>query len=275
MGRIRRSPHHVRRGNASRVNSDRERWHWLEEGELGQESLLLDLDPFLYAADATICRLAGAAAYDDPGDPERPFGLLVPPHDAIAWQQAVLSRRYRLAVWGDHEDPISEQAADQFKIHLFSADPPEFLQSACSLVLLTDSQWRSAEHLAETLQELDQYVGAGGRLILLLRTELTPDGVTVLFRDGPLALDRLLELPLFPPFPSTPTAPSEQITLPLHDLSRSGDDYLAAFLKRHRDFFGRSMRDAMLTRLSEQDFTIGDRAGSLAATVLQWSVPAE
>ena len=269
MGRMRR-----RGSEAVRVNPDRERWHWLEEGELGQDSLLLDVDPFLYAADATLCRIAGAAAYDDPGDPERPFALLIPPQDAIAWQQAVLGRRYRLAMWGDYEDPISEQAADQFKIHLFSDEPPEFLKSSCSLVLLTDSHWRSVDHLAQTLQTIDPYVATGGRVLLILRTELSPEGATVLFKEGSMPLEKLLEQPLYPCFPEPAAQPDEVITLPLHDLSRTGDDYLAAFLKRHRDFFGRSMRDGMLTRMSEQDFTIGDRAGALAVTIVQWSIPA-
>lgn len=272
MGKIRRKSRKPvgDGGTVVRFNPDRERWHWLDEGEQGQESLLLDIDSFLYAADGTICRLAGAAAYDDPGDPERPFALLLPPHDTVPWQQGVLGRRYRLSVWGSPDDPVSCAAADQFNVNLFAGDPPTVLEGRCTLVLVTEHRFDSPADLRRTVRLLDSCLAAGGSLIAVLRTEIRPEGVLALFRDEAVPVQSLLN-DGFAPFTEAP----EVITIPLHDVSRHGDDYLLAFLKRHREFFGRNMRDALLERMSEPDFTIGDRAGALAVTILRFTVPAE
>ncbi len=259
-----------KRAERSQARSDREgdTRHWLGEGENGEDSLLLEFDPYLYVADAQLHRIIASAGHEASGGDARPFALYLPASDATGWHLATLSRYFRVSICASTEDPAQEIAADYFAARLCLGEIPEDLVGSCRLVLSTALEWEDLGHFVAAIRDLQQYLTSDGELCLVLPA-YSEEGETFLrWRDGATPLSSFTGGGLFPLRP-----PTSATVTPLATVASGETEQLSNFLKRHRDFFGRSVRGNFLQRMEEPDFLIGSRAVSpqlLEVCVLLW-----
>ena len=92
--------------------------HWLGEGLDGQESLFLELDPFVFRADATICQMARSIYFELTPQRERLSALLLPDGEAIGYHLGFLSSMYQVYLAIPEFDELREAAAEEFSFFL-------------------------------------------------------------------------------------------------------------------------------------------------------------
>ncbi len=259
-----------KRADRTHARNDREgeTRHWLGEGENGEDSLLLEFDPYLYVADPQLHRIIASAGHEAAGGDARPFALYLPPHEATGWHIAALSRYFRVSICASTEDPAQEVAADYFAARLCLGEVPEDLVGGCRLVLSTSMEWEDLGHFVAAVRDLQQYLTADGDLCFVLPAYSEEGESFIKWRDGATPVSLFTSGSLFPLRPA-----QSAITTPLATVAAGETEQLSNFLKRHREFFGRSVRGNFLQRMEEPDFLIGSRAVSpqlLEVCILTW-----
>lgn len=227
--------------------------HWLEEGSVGQESLLLDVEPQLYLIDQVLCKKVTQLAYQFK---ETPLGIIIPPAESVSWQICFLSKLYDLLVWGDDGDELLLEAAKTFDVEIFSGDIPEDIL-AVQLFLYLDWGWQSVNDFLIELREVSRYVAEDGEILFVLQTSGHQDTLEVHWQDGSsTVLSEIIERGAY-------KKNTEAITFSFSQLAVEREERLNIFLKRHREFFGKNIRELFLRRITESEFQSGFDSVSL------------
>lgn len=238
-----------RKPETRRKEHDASENHWLQEGTAGQESLLLELDPFLFAADQTISTLSSSIAFNfEPDDYEKPFAVLVPPDGAIGWPLGYLSKHYNTYLALDDEDELACQAADRFNAKIIPVESRLEVEHDISFYLNTRLSWRDFAHLAQIARAAFQLLRDDGLACFVLPA--LKRGAKTLIQWG---ANEPTDFSLF--------SSAGVLSLPepkqVHNCVLSEIDpieQLPHFLKRNREFFGRNTRELFLERMQEADF---------------------
>jgi hypothetical protein len=247
--------------------------HWLGEGYSGQEALLLDLDPYLYAIDQALCHRISQTSHDKYSVRPSTTALLIPPSGAVYWQISYLSQRFELSVWADSSDTLVQSAADHFDVELFSGDIPSIVNGKIGLVVNADFTWNSRAQFLSEIRQLASTVSDGGELIVVMPGLQDGSVINIRWRDDSVSeLNQLLEMRGLLGL----ELPQTIFTQRLNEFDYQNADYLSAFLKRHRLFFGRNARDLFLARMRESDFSqlLRSSAGneSTVAVMVCWQL---
>lgn len=232
-----------------RDSADDER-HWLGEGLAGQESLLSEITPFLYAADATIFRHASQIAHHYHGPEERPLATVISPSGSIPWHVGQLSKHFDVCLLLEQYDPMIDGLTSSFGISVYEGHVPESLHSAVDFLVFTEIFWRDPTAFSLALRLALQLLSPSGRAIVMLPELGSPEDVAIQFASGELiARDAILQMYELSVFESALVTP-----IALQGLLDDPKLGINEFAKRHKEFFGRSARDLCLSRLYEQDF---------------------
>lgn len=135
MKQFRRKPH------SGRSRGEHSYEHWLGEGIAGQETLLDDLDPTLYLADAPLCSIITSTAINCDRRDRRPQAILVPDEGTVGWHIGYLAKRFDVAVWTSDDDELITETAFRFNAKTFTGDLEEGADDGCDLVLFTAYTW--------------------------------------------------------------------------------------------------------------------------------------
>ncbi len=219
--------------------------HWLGHGIDGQDALLFDLDPYLYAADPIICRIAQQVAHSAPdrakSEPnERPKAALLLGYDLNPWTVGFLSERFDVALVTEYVDPIVEETADQFDALL--VDEEEFfnLEPVFDFILRFECSKGLDPELMSRVQKCAELLICGG--VALFPT----------LASGPSKEHEAGWLEKTLGFREFSKVETERVKL--SDLSALPDFGVGDFAKRHRAFYGKEARDLCLKRIYERDF---------------------
>ncbi len=226
--------------------------HWMGEGHFGQEALLLDLDPYLYAIDQVLSHRISQIVHAREDERARPLAVLVPPEATVSWQLAYLAQHFDLSLWSDDSDAILQDAVSHFDAEIFSGELPPLIHGRLSLFVHTDAAWENRSQLRLALRDTASSLAADGEIIVVLRCRGKLSQLEVEWSDGSSSdLSEVLERHVIAGL----SEPSQVVHLSLADFDPRGSEYLTAFLRRHRDFFGRNARDFFLDRMRDADFS--------------------
>lgn len=240
--------------------------HWLGEGIAGQESLLIDLDPYLYAADPIISKSIAQSARAYSGDNARALGVIVTPAEAIPWHIAHMRKWCEVCVCAPDYDPLLEEVVGAFDATLYSNGIPSTLEGKTDLLLFGGGAFRVQSEFWEALDLAERMLSPDGRAHFVLRGKGDADNLHVVFEEE-IPCGELFAHESLDAFKYTEDAASSFRRLGLeHDLG------MGEFWKRHRDFFGKDVRDLVLSRLYEEEFqhlfTSKDEQWSMVLTVV-------
>ena len=245
MLKTRRKPHSGKRIRPSDVR------HWLDEGVAGQESLRLELDPFLYAADAAVYRIASSVAHRNRDKNARPVALFVPACGGIGWQLGFLSQHYDVVLICDDADAITVAAAEHFNVELCNGAVPSHFESVGSFYLMTKLRWGSSSELIDELRDAESWLHPGGVVAAVFLAKEEGEGPEICWADGSsvpvkqFANGEVFRLP----------KPSAVQSVALPSVNPCDGALVSKFLKRNRAYFGRGVRELFLERASDPDFS--------------------
>lgn len=222
--------------------------HWLGEGGVGQESLFLDLDPYLYVLDQAICKCIALGAHEYDNHEGRPLAVLVPPEESVSWHIGYVGNLYDLLVCAEPDNEIRNEAACQFGAVVgdLRADI-EPLQ----LYLHLDKCWIELGEFVDAVRETRQYLGESGMMAFMLNCWGVEGSLEVCWAEGMKSpLSELVDGDKLFDFDS----PKSVISKCLTEITASNSFGLGDFLKRHKMFFGKNARDFALDRFQDLDF---------------------
>jgi len=229
-----------------RRESSRESEHWLGHGIDGLDALLFDLDPYLFALDQSICRLAQQTAYsgaeryrENPG--ERPKAAILLGYDLNPWIVAFLSEKFDVALVSDYVDPIVEETAEHFNAILLDTDAFLNLEPVFDFVLRFECSRGIDAELVRTASEVVDLILPGG--IALFPT--IPDESIASEKRGNWIASSL-------GFRDFSEVALESVSL--GEIKALPDYGATEFAKRHKAFYGKAARDLCLKRIYERDF---------------------
>jgi hypothetical protein len=233
---------------ARRLDSEGE--HWLAEGLAGADALLLDVDPYLFAVDGMFAKLASQVAHRYDGEEQRPLAIICAQEEYMPWHVGMLRKRYDVALSVPDDDELIEELSHRFDVSVFAGELPANLGASSQLVLFTESQWRDSDEFLAALERAHQLLTTNGRAFLVLRGSGGQSSPQINFADGSsISLSKLIEDRTFGFFEDWNTT-----AIALSELGALSDFGAGEFAKRHRDFFGKSARDLLLSRLYEEEF---------------------
>ena len=241
--------------------------HWLGAGVWGQESLLDEISPELYALDSWIASSSASHFHrgelnPDVSEQEKPFALLMPALDSIGWQLGYLSKHYRVYLRCSEDEDASLAAADCFNAMLFESSESVASSLYIDFALDTQTTWPSWDALAEHLAMYRSLLDEKARLYFVLAAE-EREGILHLpwTEGGSTPLETVLSCESNGrPLGLGSGRIEQKICMPSedpHDPAR-----LHGFLKRNREYFGRSIREQLVARLGEPDFASAHIASS-------------
>ena len=258
--------HYQRKPYAGRHKEESEQRHWLEEGVAGQESLLLELDAWLYALDQPLAAIASGVAHACVPRQERPFAVFIPLYDTIGWQLASLSKHYNVYLWSENGDELLTRAANVFGAEIVDEDLLGQLEHEVDFFLCSNYVWTSEQTFKRAVRNARASLSREGRACFVLRGTGAGEDISVVWREG--TSTALAEILAAEPAALPPVAENRLIALKDADPV----SLLPAFLKRNRDFFGRNMRELFLQRMQEEDFGKPfERRSGEWALLLVWS----
>ncbi len=235
--------------------------HWLGEGELGQDCLFDDLDPYLYAADKTLFHRASTRSHEIQQQRRElePSALLIPRSGTVPWHIEYLSEKFELWIWAFEEDDLLREAGEYFGAQIFVGDsiPENVLE--LDYILCTETEWDGKQDLAEIYRAVQHHLAADGMMSVVWQGEMREG-------ESPLAQFSKQQAFLFP-------EPDFVETVPLSAIANAHEYNVAEFLRRHKRFFGKNARDLCLARMNEKDFmeiARGAGAEKRAAIVLEF-----
>ncbi len=245
-----RGPFKKKKSYTPRRQREREHNHWLSEGADGQDSLLLELDPYLYCLDQTISTIAASIWHKYEGEATNPFGMLVQSEGSVGWHIGYLSQKYNLYVHCEELDPVIEQAAERFGLQLISMENEHELLHGIEFFLYTRTLWTDTSSFSKAVHRAIDLRAPDGTICFALAAEGTRERPVLRWQDG--STNELHEIcrdiELFA------AEPPETFVIPLAETDPFEGLALSAFLKRNRDFFGRDVRDLLVRRMHEADF---------------------
>ena len=226
--------------------------HWLGEGSLGQESLMGELDAFLFAIDSAIAHQASIVARRVPKSEDVPTAVLVPPEGSIGWHLGFLSQFYEVRLWAHESDEVQGLAADHFNARIQSGELRSWLEYAVDLFLFTDTNWQAEFDFTNEVREATSALSDYGSACFVLSGVRVENRLQVCWTSGATrVLDDILEGRIFGLKP-----PDQHIIVFLKDeLNKSTRSNVVQFLKRHQEFFGKDSKGLCLSRMREADFT--------------------
>jgi hypothetical protein len=248
--------------------------HWLGEGLDGQESLLLELDPFLYRADRTLCQLIKAHFFDLreqgmlPAD-NKGFALYCPPEDAVGWHIGFLSEFFRLSLLAAERDALQEEVCARFDVEILDSGIPPGREGCYHLFLHSGSSWEDLDRFRSAVRFFRSVLAPGGLCIFLLQGSSEQEEESILWHSGPPTALRSLENgEIF--LLEKPAAVS---TLNLAEVLPSDEEYLQAFLRRHRAYIGKAAKGACLARMNDEEFSeaYAFQSRQRSALLLRWA----
>jgi hypothetical protein len=273
VGHPRKERARKERGRAQKRGKESLSRHWLGEGSFGQDSLLTEIDPHLYAIDQKLCHHISQLAFHNAIKDGKPEAVIVSGPDAVPWLIPFMTDRYCLWIWGQEEDDLLNAAAASFNAEIFYGELPERLQGRASVAVLAHSHWAGPELLMDALRLFSQTLGAGGRVLTVLRGRMIEGEPHVEWEAGEhTALADLLAGNIFR---FEPPVIVEEASL--GEIGALRDFGISAFLLRHHEFFGEEARDLVLARMRERDFSDllrDNAASSRIALLLGWSYAA-
>lgn len=246
----------ILRDPARQRGKDTSSEHWMGLGQFGQDALLHDFDPTLYALDQALNSAAVSQFHRLGRREERPLALIVPPEDSLIWHVGRISELFQVGLWQLEPDPVIDDILNRFGASLVQgplADLPELL----ALVILLQHDWVHAGAWLHTVQTCAESLEEEGMLLALLKVRAQGDSGLVQWQDGSETNVADLQNDLCQEFKSVDNRRVELTPKILSD-----DEYLSEFLRRHRSFFGRNARELCLARMSEDDFAPLFRDGS-------------
>jgi hypothetical protein len=205
--------------------------HWLGHGVEGQDALLFDLDPYLYALDPVICKIASQVSRYERED-ERGKAAILLGYDLNPWVVGFLAERFDLALVTEFADPIVEETALRF-----------------DAILLDEEEFLNIEPCFEFILRFDCARGLEPGLVRtvdLVSDLMLPGGVALF----PIIAENLNLLPDTLGFRNYTLVETHQVYLK----SLVKDYGVTEFAKRHRSFYGKEARDLCLKRIYERDF---------------------
>lgn len=216
-----------------------------------EESLFIELEPFLFTADAELCQLARTVAFAERTSGEPLSALLFPPREGVGWLQAYLAEHFDVTVCSATVEPLLEEVSQQCGTYAVFGEPPASLRGNVSLAIECETSWHGPEHLSVRFEELRELLRERGTGACIVPGRLGEDGaVSLCWADGS---ESDLQDVLRPRF-GRRHVPLHAEELPFAHLVSNREDYLTAFLKRHRAFFGRGVRGTCLERMADADF---------------------
>jgi hypothetical protein len=245
MKQFRSKPH------SGRSRSDSGYDHWLGEGVQGQETLLDDLDPTLYLVDSVISSLITSTALGADRRDRRPQAILVPAEGSLGWHVGALAKRFEVAVWTAEDDELISETAYHFNARTFTGDLGEGADDGSELVLFTAYSWPSETEFRQALDEALDTLTENGAAILVLPLEQSPSGPQIRWTGS--AATPLAELTN--PETDRDTPRSFEVFW-FKGFNPKESEVLGGFLKRHRDYFGKNVRELTLDRLSSPEFQL-------------------
>ena len=240
-----------RKGLPSRRRGDSdEESHWLRAGLTGQDSLLFDLDPYLYLVDNLVSKTFSQVTHHYDGENPHALAVIVAPNETVPWQAAFFRSRADVAVCIPDFDPILESAGTELDLSIFLGGLPEKLHGQTDFLLFSGSRWESVESYQNAIETTYAALAPGGRACFVFPGSQSAGAVNVEFVDGDrFSLEKLLSAVRSERFDLIETA-----VLPFAALRMQPYFGVGEFAKRHRGFFGKSARELCLSRLYEEEF---------------------
>lgn len=260
MKQFRRKPHSGRSRSASNYE------HWLGEGIQGQETLVDDLDPTLYLADSAICSLITSTALACGSRDRRPQAILVPNEGEIGWHIGYLAKRFDVAVWTGDDDELISETAYRFNAKTFSGDLAEQSADGVELILFSAYNWPSVAEFVRGVDEALDCLSENGAAAFVLPLEISPNGALIRWSaEASTPLARLTE-----PDEAIQALPRSSEVLEFSAFDPRETEVLNSFLKRHREYFGKNIRELVVDRLTSPEFAL--QTTPFGAALLVYSV---
>jgi len=220
--------------------------HWLGHGLDGQEALLFDLDPYLYALDAHICRVSQQIAFSTDArvskpSKERPKAAIILGDELNPWSIGFLSEKFDLVLVTDFIDPIVEETADHFNAIILDEEKFYNLEPVIDFALFFNCSAELGRDLIKSAFDITNILAIGGVALFPTRTtEILGAEVRANWLSTTLGFKEFDSIEVFQ------TSFSELLKTP---------DYgVGEFAKRHKSFYGKEARDLCLKRIYEDDF---------------------
>ncbi len=263
MKQFRRKPH------SGKSRAEQKYEHWLGEGIQGQETLLDDLDPTLYLADSAVSSLITSTALNSDRRDRRPQAILVPDQGTIGWHIGFLAKRFDVSVWTGDDDELISETAYRFNAKTFSGDLSEGGLDGVDLVLFSAYSWPDPAEFEAAVEEASGTLLESGQTVFILPIERRAGEAYV--RWSASSATRLDTLTV-PDDPGRPLPRTVELFW-FSEFDPRDSEYLAGFLKRHREYFGKNIRDLMVDRLRSPEFQNSGTA--FGAVVLAYSIESE
>jgi len=240
MGRVRRGREHDESDKRS-----------LELDVEEQQSLFLELDPYIYRADQVLLQTLKSFAFEQRFGSERGRIILLPPPDAVGYQVGVLSEMFDTALFASDPDGLHDEITRRFRVELIEDRIPPGRFGTFDAVVYTTYAWEALQDFTEAVLTSFTLTAPNGLAAFVLPGMLTTAGASVLWKDGTETDASQFEHGTIFRLPGV----SGLEIIPFSEISMLEDDYLRRFLKRHRSYFGKAALGAALERMRDPDFT--------------------
>jgi hypothetical protein len=228
-----------------RFNKEDDLQHWLGQGSLGQESLFLELCPYLYILDQSIYKLAYQVASQHEIRGDKPVALIVSAQDTIGWQIGYISKLFDIYLCSSPDTPGLYEAANKFGGIVSSFDN---VNEQADFYLHIDSKWENENDFLLTAKASFRKSINGAFVLKCFGTE---NELEICWEDGSKTpLSEFLEPSGFFGFPR----PDYVLSRCLKDIALKENYGVSAFLKRNKAYFGKNARDYCFDRINDNDF---------------------
>ncbi len=230
----------------SKLRPGKERQHWLGHGVDGQETLLIDLDPYLYVLDSYICKVSQQIAFSEDLrisklSKERPKAAIILGEELNPWSIGYLSDRFDVVLVTDFIDPIIEETANRFNAIILDEEKFFELEPVFDFVLFFNCSAEIDGKLAKSAFDISHVLSTSGvALFPIINSENSSPETRVAWIASSLGFREFSEIEIY----------QTNFT----ELKKLPDFGVLEFSKRHKNFYGKEARDLCLKRLYEDDF---------------------
>ena len=230
----------------SKLRPQRHAEHWLGHGIDGQEALLFDLDPYLYAFDAQICKISQQIAFSKDeralkSSKERPKAAIILGDELNPWSVGFLSEKFDVVLVTNFIDPIVEETADHFNAIILDEEKFYELEPVFDFILFFNCCSKLDREVIKNAVEVTNILAPGGVALFPSRTtQILTAEVRASWLSTTLGFKEFESIDVWQ------TSFSELLKIPEYGV---GD-----FAKRHKSFYGKEGRDLCLKRIYEDDF---------------------
>ncbi len=215
---------------------------------LSYDCLLCELDPYLFAADASLARLVESIYHGKRERGVNLFALLIPPHSGYSWAIPRISKLFSLYVDVDYDSDIALAACEQFSASCVAGFDGNQIPQGLDLIISEYYAWSGPQNfLSEVAQCLENLNASGVLVCVLIGGEdsvFWQDGTSTSLRD-------LCEGPYLPPV-------QRSLSLPRKTKLDINDVLLRGFHKRNRDYFSKMPLNMLRERILGADDFLAD-----------------